>query len=345
MKGFNPKAMVLTAGLLLGSTTSFGDVMLGGYVPGDGWSTTNITTWNQNSATDAAFINFFSNFSHRWDWHLKHQSNNIANQGAVPLISWMPIDGSRTSTNILGEIINGDWDTYLTSWALGLQSWLNNRTEEDPRVMIRFGHEFNGNWYAYSDDPTQFVAAWQYIHDLFDVYGLNSSIEWIWCPNNVNVDSVNDITQYYPGDNYVDWTGIDGYNWGSNYSWSQWKTFEDVFANIYLTLTSNYPTKPILLAEVSSTNPDDIPSASWGQDGNNDDAGNDTNLWMQNMMDELPLHFPAVRAVSVFNVNKELGWALYGTTSQGITSSGLSGFNTGIQSHGTYYTSDFITTK
>lgn len=345
MNGSHIKSWALSSSLTLQALPVLGDVMLGGYLPGDGWNTTNITAWNQNVATDAAFINFFSNFSHRWDWHLKYQSSNIANQGAVPLISWMPVDGSRTNTNILPEIIRGDWDTYLTSWALGLQSWLTNRTEENPRVMIRFGHEFNGNWYSFGNDPSNFVAAWQYIHNLFDIYGLNQYIEWIWCVNNISVDQVNDITQYYPGGTYVDWTGIDGYNWGSNYLWSQWKSFEQVFANMYLMLTRHYPEKPIFLAEVSSTNAADYPNPLRGQDGDDSDYNNDTNQWMENMMAELPLHFPAIRAVSLFNVNKELGWALYGTTHQGISSQGLSGFNNGIISNNSYFTSNFLSTK
>lgn len=343
MEGLLTKSLAL--GLLLHSAPTFSDVMIGGYIPSDGWNVTNIATWNQNIATESAFINFFSNFSHRWDWHLKHQANNIANQGAVPLISWMPIDSSRTNTNILGEIAAGNWDTYLNTWAAGLQSWLDSRSEENPRVMIRFGHEFNGTWYSYGDDPARFVTAWQYIHDLFETYGLNQSIEWVWCANNVDVDSINDVTQYYPGNDYVDWTSIDGYNWGSNYSWSQWKTFEDVFANMYLDLTSNYPDKPILLAEVSSANHADLPNIAWGQDGDDSDNGNDTNAWIENMMEELPLHFPAVRAVSIFNVNKELGWAFYGTTNQGVTSIGLSGFNSGINNNPNYFTTDFISTK
>ena len=32
---------------------------------------------------------------------------------------------------------------------------------------------------------------------------------------------------YYPGDEYVDWTGVDGYNWGVRNG--GWQSFEQVF--------------------------------------------------------------------------------------------------------------------
>ena len=39
------------------------------------------------------------------------------------------------------------------------------------------------------------------------------------------------IRKYGPGDEYVDWIGIVGYNWGasSNYSGREWDTFDMLF--------------------------------------------------------------------------------------------------------------------
>lgn len=316
-------------------------VMLGAYIPYDGWSVAKISEFNNQSNKDLAFVNFFSSFSHRWDWHIKHQANNIFSQNAIPMISWMPVDTSRKNINILSEITQGQWDAYLTSWGNGLKAWIDSKpASSNASVMIRFGHEFNGNWYSYGDDPVNFVAAWQYIHGLFEGLSINQYIQWIWCPNYISVDSYNDFTVYYPGNNYVDWTGLDGYNWGSNYSFSSWKSFADTFSNGYNTLVNNYPLKPIIIGEVGSTEPLDTPRPSLGQTGDNSDINESKALWIQNMLVELPQSFPAVRAISLFNINKELGWSLYGTTSQNVTNTGLNEWNTGIASN--YYTSDFI---
>lgn len=317
------------------------DVMIGAYVPYDGWSSTQIQLFKDESNKDPAFINLFSTFSHRWDWHLQHQSNNIFNKGARPMISFMPVDTSRSGVNILTEITAGTWDTYLTSWANGLITWVNSKAGQGgTSVMIRFGHEFNGNWYSYGNDPVNFVLAWQHIHDLFDTLGANDHIQWVWAANYVDVDDWDDMTLYYPGDAYVDWTGLDGYNWGSNYSFSTWKSFSNVFASSYNLLVTNYPDKPIMLAEVSSANPGDTPRASYGQDGDNSDSAEDKDVWVTDMLTDLPVSFPAVRAICLFNYNKELGWSLYGVTSQGVANTGITGWNSLINDP--YYTSTFL---
>ena len=42
--------------------------------------------------------------------------------------------------------------------------------------------------------------------------------------------SHNKATAYWPGDAYVDFQSIDGYNWGASQSWSSWRSPEEVFA-------------------------------------------------------------------------------------------------------------------
>lgn len=330
-------------------------VMLGAYVPKDGWSREPIQEWNQQVGQKAAFINVFSSFSHNWQWHLKHQANNLAAEGAVPMISWMPIDRARPEANILSEIIRGEWDEYLIAWIKGAQQWLSSQSaafiSTEPRLMIRFAHEFNGNWYSYSrNQPQEYVSAWQYVHVLFDEYRLNGRllndyIEWVWCPNNLNFDEVQDFTQYYPGDEFVDWAGIDGYNWGGNFTWSQWKSFSEVFSSAYKTLETNFPNKPIMIAEVGSANPDDTPDITKGQAGSNMDKNQNKNRWFKKMVKQLPEKFPLVKAVSIFNTNKELGWAMYGATHQGIKNSGLKGLKAAMRKQPNILVSDFIASK
>ena len=202
-------------------------------------------------------------------------------------------------------------------------------------MLLRFAHEFNGTWYPYGNSPATFQSAWQYIHDRFEIAGVNQYVEWVWSANNVNVDDHNDVSVYYPGTEYVDWTSIDGYNFGSNYSWTNWESFEDTYSDMYLTLVNNYPEKPIMIAEVGSAEETDIPSYWWGQYGDNSDAYESKDNWIGNMLFQLEASFPAVRAVSWFNINKELGWSI------------TSGRNTGLSAYvaGTsspYYTNEYL---
>jgi beta-mannanase len=75
----------------------------------------------------------------------------------------------------------------------------------------------NGSWEPYSylsnssQTSTNFIAAWRHMHDLA-VAARATNVTWVWCPN---VDMNNSFTPYgdlYPGDSYVDWTGLDGFN-------------------------------------------------------------------------------------------------------------------------------------
>ncbi len=327
------KGVALAA--LVTSASAQAQVMLGAYVPGDGFQRSEIMRYNSAMQKPLAFVNIFSSFSHDWD-HLYWQSSNIVREGAMPMISWMPVDLNRPDENILSEIALGLHDSYLDEWAQKLEAWVAQYpVEEQPTILLRFGHEFNGNWYSYGNSPFFYQSAWQYIHDRFEAAGVNKHIEWVWSANNVNVDDYNDLTVYYPGSEYVDWTSIDGYNFGSNYSWTTWESFTDLYADSYLTLVNYFPEKPILIAEIGTAEERDLPSWFWGQFGDDSDAGESKEAWVADFLTQLETHFPAVRAVAWFNTNKELGWSLTGNGN-----SGYNAFATAIQSD--YFTSEFL---
>ena len=324
--------------LLLLSTTASADVMLGAYVPGDGYSRERIDEINAVSPKPLSFVNIFSSFSHGWD-DLYWQTTNIVLEGAMPLVSWMPVDLENPNENILIPISLGLRDDYIDEWGQRLLAWVDQYPETNkPKLLIRFGHEFNGNWYSFGNSPAAFKMAWQHIHNRFQAAGVNQHVEWVWSANNVSVDDYDDITTYYPGAEYVDWTSIDGYNFGTNYSWTDWESFEEVYADTYLTMVNNYPEKPILIAEVGSAEASDLPNAKWGQFGNDTDANENKSDWIANMFVNLEASFPAVRAVAWFNINKELGWSI---TEQ--TNTGMAVYIAGVQSD--HYTSDFLSTK
>ena len=329
----------LSASVLLVLSTLYtnvhSSVMLGAFVPGNGWDLDNVSSLNDQLHKDLSFITLFSSFTENWD-QLYWQTTKVTSAGMVPMISWMPIDQSRKEVNILPEISAGLWDDYLIEWCNRLKAWRKNYAEgAKPNILLRFGHEFNGNWYSYSDSPDAYKQAYRHIHKLFNEHGANKFIEWVWSANNLNIDTVNDITRYYPGDIFVDWTSIDGYNWGTNYSWTSWESFTEVYADMYSTLVTNYPDKPILIAEYGSTEPTDVPDAEWGQNGDDSDVNEDKDIWFHNMLVTLEHDFPAIRAVGLFNINKELGWSI---TEGGNT--GLTGMNLGLTSD--YFVAEYI---
>jgi len=105
----------------------------------------------------------------------------------------------------------------------------------------------NENAWGYGNSgntATKFVTAWKHIHDLFTgVSNVKFGLDY----NNVSVPSIagNLVTDYYPGDTYVDYVGVDGFSLSSN-----WQTFGELFDNVMNQINSY--NKPIIVFSVAS---------------------------------------------------------------------------------------------
>jgi beta-mannanase len=102
--------------------------------------------------------------------------------------------------------------------------------------------------------------------------------------------SWNATLEYYPGDDYVDWTCVDGYNWGST-NGGGWQSFHDVFEDIYATLATK--NKPILIGEMAST-----------------EEGGDKAAWIDAIVPALQNDFPLIKALVWFDIDKETDWRI-----------------------------------
>jgi mannan endo-1,4-beta-mannosidase len=91
-------------------------------------------------------------------------------------------------------------------------------------LCLYLGHEMNGNWYPWSlgSTPTEYILAWRHVYDIFSNKSLDPTrLQWVWCVNNEDFGNYT-AENYWVGDNYVDWIGIDGYNFGKSQKWSTW---------------------------------------------------------------------------------------------------------------------------
>ena len=135
-----------------------------------------------------------------------------------------------------------------------------------------------------SSGPGDFVNAWRHMHDLFVAAGA-TNVKWVWSPN-VRYGPEYPLADLYPGSAYVDWLGLDGYNWGSDphLGVPAWQSFEDIFGATYREVTHLAPGKPLMIAETAST-----------------EHGGDKAAWiLQTFLGDVP-KYPAVRAVIWFN--------------------------------------------
>jgi hypothetical protein len=262
-------------------------LLLGAYVDPNGRWTGNEDAIAEVSAFEKMLGRKVKIDHHYYSWTNTFPSGleqwDLAN-GRTPLISW---DGTD-----LDSILSGSYDAMIRARAQGVKAL-------GKPVFLRWCWEMNGEWSGCGGDrnndpgktngPAKFVAAWRHIHNIFQNVGATNTT-WVWSPNDRDVpsDSWNHWTRYYPGDAYVDWVGIDGYNWGNTQSWSSWSSFSSLFANVYRDYAGR---KPIIIAETASA-----------------EQGGSKPSWITSAASQLKKQFPGIAALVWFDVNKEADW-------------------------------------
>lgn len=234
-----------------------------------------------------------------WKRDFKHSDlERVRARGSVPMITWEPWAGQDDDPNwtIRAAILSGANDEYIDSWARGLAGYGHP-------VLFRFAHEMHGRPYPWAagvngNTPEEYVQAWRHIRAIFDRYE-TSNVQWVWNPNAFGEWSASDyepiFRSLYPGDEYVDWLGIDVYNTGPGLNWGApyWRAFGDILAEPYEALT-RISAKSILLPEVGCA-----------------ELGGSKAAWIHDaIVSELPTRFPRVSALVWFDVMKEERWSL-----------------------------------
>jgi len=169
----------------------------------------------------------------------------------------------------------------------------------------------NGDWVSWGgnangNSPQDYIPAWRHVHDIFVQEGADN-VMWVWSPNRDGSTSAAQATfnTYYPGDAYVDYVGINGYNWGTLYNtpqWiSSWQSFEEVIRYSYDVAVAN-TNKPIVICETATT-----------EVGGNAQNGGKAQ-WITDAFNILPSRFPRVAMLAWFNVNKETDWRVESST-------------------------------
>ncbi len=202
----------------------------------------------------------------------------ITNLGIVPMITWEPWDplmGADQPFFAPERIANGHFDDYVRAWATAIADW-------GKPIYLRVFHELNASWYPWGtqNDPRHLVDAWRYLHMRFREAGARN-VRWVWCPD-ASLGDV-DLRALYPGDAYVDWLGLDGYNWGDVRPESGWRSFGEIIGPVYGGITA-LADKPLMIAETASV-----------------EQGGDKAEWIATAYASLPTAFPRIKAINWFN--------------------------------------------
>jgi beta-mannanase len=141
--------------------------------------------------------------------------------------------------------------------------------------------------------PGDYVAAWHHVHDIFTSVGATNA-SWVWCPNIDIQHQFTSLASLYPGDSYVDWTCLDGYNWGNTRG--SWDSFDTIYSSTYHEIVDTIaPTKPMIVGEVSSS-----------------EGGGSKAAWITDMLSvQLPTNYPKIRGVVWMDTNTDnMDWPL-----------------------------------
>jgi cellulose synthase/poly-beta-1,6-N-acetylglucosamine synthase-like glycosyltransferase len=214
----------------------------------------------------------------------KKKINDIRSKKQIPLITWEPwastfkmadtIEALKNEKNILRYINSGHFDAYVGKVARYLKSL------ETP-VFLRFAHEFDNPQYPWSpagdNSPNDFVHAWKRVHEIFREEQAENVV-WVWNPWKAN-----NMKRYYPGDDYVDWIGVTGLNYGTFNASAQWHEFRELYLPYHRAI-KDLTGKPVILAEFGSLK-----------------LGGNQQNWVKNAFRSIDSHFKEIEGLVFFN--------------------------------------------
>ena len=110
---------------------------------------------------------------------------------------------AQGADSYVDDVANGRYDANIVEFVTGLKNLHRP-------VYIRIGNEMNGFWTGY--DPQGYIKAFRHITDMIRGLDFLQEVATVW---DVTLDTTmnasgdgSDYMQYYPGDEYVDWWGV-----------------------------------------------------------------------------------------------------------------------------------------
>jgi hypothetical protein len=180
----------------------------------------------------------------------------------IPILTWELFFPDKEENNRrecnpeethLDELLAGEYDKYIENFAIKAKLW-------NEILYIRTLHEFNAHWYVWGGYKNggsrggvdKVKNSWIYIVNKFKKMGANN-VKWLWSVHEpsdfIQMGEWNSIENYWPGDEYVDLMGIDGFNFypeNPERVNPMFKDFDSIFNESYKIMES-ISEKPIMI--------------------------------------------------------------------------------------------------
>lgn len=190
------------------------------------------------------------------------------------------------------EIAAGVHDMAIIQWAMRVKTWIEKG--EGRSLLIAPLQEMNGDWVPYGMDPEGFKASYRRFIEIFQSVRIDETkVRWVFAPNAWSVWPYR-TTDYYPGDDVVDFVGVSVYNFGSLAG--RWTNVFDSGLGALNEIRGFAPHKPYLITQVGSST-----------------AGGDRDAWLRDLFGVAAAD-PNVVGLMYFNFLKETDWKIWDGT-------------------------------
>lgn len=213
-----------------------------------------------------------------WDGYGSGASARVVTRGAIP----MKTIGSDGEGGIVARVIAGEEDARIDQWASEAMAFGHP-------IFCRLWWEMNltGVW-DWNVPPAEYVEGWRHFVDRVRAIADNVTFNWSFNFLTTGEDE-EEVAEYYPGDDYVDWVGFDGYTGTHPAKSFGWREPYVLFGRSHDLMKTLAPTKPILVGEFASS-----------------EVGGDKAAWLKKILrgdgvDQMP----RIRGLVYFNWNIE----------------------------------------
>ena len=169
-----------------------------------------------------------------WDFSNWPDIGTYLRGGHLPLVSW-----SAAPVTPAAAIASGSQDAVIRAAAVALK-------HAGGRVFLRPFYEFDQpqGHPRYIGTPSEVIAAWRRLWGIFHAAGA-TNVRLVWCPMAFDF-SGGVAASFWPGNQYVNWVGADGYNFPGQ----TWRSFGGIFQDAYR--FSRIHGKRMFIAETAS---------------------------------------------------------------------------------------------
>lgn len=235
--------------------------------------------------TDVGIYSWFQAWQGQPDFDVRRASA-AAERDVIPMLTWEPWDPERGQDQpdyALARVAASDHDDYTASYARQIRRWGGT-------LALRFAHELNAPIYPWSvglngNTEQDALDAWRHVQQVFAAEG--ADVVWVWSVN-VSGEETVPYEPFFPGDDDVDWIGLDGYNGGEALPWGGWRTPEELLGPDVDRL-QDLSDRPVMLTEVASA-----------------EAGGDKAGWISDLFDFC--RDAGVAGLVWFDYAKEADW-------------------------------------